>query len=139
MAAAVSKPDPMSGPVDPDVTAALIEHAEDVGLDVREILNIESYPDERSLDSDDLALLFDAVRWEGVEPRKAWDSIRMLADARITQYRDALEYRQRQEERLVLSANLSDSAELVMRYEAHLSRLFDQTLRQLDARRSSRA
>jgi hypothetical protein len=85
--------------------------------------------------------LFERLSRTEETPGRLWERLCARSELRRDGAREELEVRRRHEDRLRMLASLpaGHRDDKVIRYEAHLSREFDRTLRQLDDSRRRRA
>lgn len=133
--------DPLAQP-DRRLAWALYDVAKDEGLDMREALGVDDAIDVfeaiEHASREQLERLFGTILHAGESPQSGWIRLRAWAKCREWLAERELAYRTRQEDRLRMTSGLPlGSLEIVVRYESHLSREFDRTLRQLNERQAS--
>jgi len=131
----------------PDLGWALLHAADEQGVDARTHVGLDASADlaevieSGEFTRNQLERLFGALRHPWESESGCWHRLRSVAEWKRDRAASEIAHRRRQEDRLRMMAAIprGSAIEKVIRYEAHLSREFDRTLRQLSERQARRA
>jgi len=135
---ALNRSQPLSRPTRA-VADALVDIAMAQGVDVQSVfgvtdmLSVDALTEEGRFDRSQVDALMAEVRWDGETDDECVERLRNWWADRLEACEQELEARLTYEDQRTLAASLpdADTIQKILRYEGHLGREFDRTLRQL--------